>query len=241
VIHAALRSLWQELRDQATLRARQYELDDLVRAAIAAAIGRARAEAVQPLPDALWNIEARRCLRLIRRLLARELERPEFTVIALERSCQWQADGVGLRLQIDRLDRLADGTHALFDYKTGSARSFDPLAARPEAPQLLAYSSALAEPLSALASVHLNVEGICWRGTADQADRLPGIAAAPVPEWNALRNCWQQQMSGLLAAFAAGDARLDPLADACARCHLSGLCRIGRRDDADSSAAEAAG
>ena len=43
-------------------------------------------------------------------------------------------------------------------------------------------------------------------------------------------------MAGLIGAFLAGDARVDPAAGACEYCHLSALCRIGPHPDAAESA-----
>lgn len=228
VLHEALRQIWSELGDSATLHRRQPELDALVRRAVRQALEQARAASAMELPAALWEVEARRCEHLIQGLLRVELQREPFTVIATEQRLALQSQGMALGLVIDRLDRIADGRTVLLDYKSGRLRSFDPLSPRPDNPQLLAYASALPDGLCAVATAHLNVAGCGWQGAADTAARLPRVRAAGDGPggWPALLRRWRAQVDGLLAEFAAGEARVAPLPKACERCHLGGLCRI---------------
>ncbi len=239
VLHDALQQIWTALGDSATLRARQEGLPGLVREAVAGALRRAQDRQVLRLPAPLWEIEADRCLRLISNQLQTELQRSDFAVVAVERLQEFQAHGVALRFKIDRLDQIPGAGHVLIDYKSGKARRFDPLAERPASPQLLAYASSLDVALCAVASAHLNVAGATWRGAADSANRLPRVRPAGLPNggWTGLLQRWRAQIDGLLAEFAAGEARVDPLPTACERCHLSGLCRIAENDLALNEAA----
>lgn len=231
VMHGALQRLWRELLDARGLQAAGSALPARIDAAVAAALHLAEAACVPRLPPALWQIEARRCAQLIATLLATEATREPFAVVATERMIDWQPAGVGLRLRVDRLDRLADGGQVLIDYKTGRQRGFDERASRPEAPQLLVYATALAEPLCAAAAVYVHVEGVKWVGAADRTGRVPDIKGSPDAEldWAGLMARWSAQVHGLVEEFARGDAAVTPQPHACERCHLAGLCRIDAR------------
>jgi len=229
ILHEALQRIWDSLGNSAMLQARQSDLGLLVSTAVGEALQRVRQKTAAELPAAIWEIEASRCERLIHGLLALELRREPFTVVATEEQLAFSASGVGLRFKLDRLDRVADGSHVLIDYKSGKQKGFDALAERPTNPQLLAYASALDKSLCAVAFAHVNVEATGWWGAADTGERLPRVKPAGFGDmgWPALLRRWHGQVAGLLDEFAAGEARVDPLPKACERCHLAGLCRIG--------------
>ena len=240
LLHDALQRIWRDLGDSAALRARQAAIPALVREAVAQALECAREQLVIRLPQAIWEVEGARCERLIHGLLGAELDREPFTVVATEESLTLGAQGVGLRLKLDRLDRMEDGSHALIDYKSGKPRGFEALAQRPPAPQLLAYAAALNKPLCAVASAHLNVEGTGWRGAMDRDRRLRGIRPLALGDdgWQDLLQQWRAQVIGLLEEFSQGEARVAPQPRACESCHLSALCRINETELALNEAAE---
>jgi hypothetical protein len=45
-------------------------------------------------------------------------------------------------------------------------------------------------------------------------------------DWQQMLVAWQHTIDDLIAGFAQGDARVDPLPQLCTHCHLSSLCRI---------------
>ena len=253
LLHAALQFLWEELRDS---RALAQLSDTALEACIARSVtrasrlllqqgprGRRRRAAEQQLdmfsitPPVLTR-ECRRAARLIRALCERERSRPPFVVEAAERSVPLTLGGATLEMRLDRIDRLADGGHAVLDYKSGAWRgAADWLGARPSYPQLLAYTQALSD-VAAFATVHIHARGVRFDGLARTADVLPEVetlAASELPPqaaWAAQLARWRATLEDLIAAFLAGDARLDPRPGACTFCHLGDVCRIGERGTA---------
>ena len=76
---------------------------------------------------------------------------------------------------------------------------------------------------------------LAWSGVAESTF-VDGLEAAS--SWTegtddegeamaALRRHWAESIGGLARDFLAGEAAVDPLRDACARCGRHALCRIG--------------
>ena len=121
--------------------------------------------------------------------------------------------------------KLADGTLAIFDYKSGKSRPQDWLEERPSNPQLLVYLRAAHAPVAALAAVHLTASRVNYRGIADRSGRLPKVAGLD-EAWPQQLDRWRNHVEALAIDFLAGRAVLDPLGDACRRCHMHCFCRI---------------
>lgn len=229
LVHDALERLWQVLRNRATLASyTPAALQELIHESVAQAGAALQSEGAIPPDVGLWRQELQRTADLIAQLLEQERAREEFIVEGLEQSVALTLGEAQLRLRLDRLDRFADGTVAVIDYKSGNAQRFEAEAVRPQHPQLLAYAVAAGPALAAVASVHVQSSGIRWRGAADRAGRVPGLSGpksgeAPLAEQ---RTRWHERLSALAAEFLAGNAAVQPLDGACRYCHLPLLCRI---------------
>ena len=144
-------------------------------------------------------------------------------------------------LRLDRIDRLADGTHALIDYKTGVAKLAGWLGTRPDDPQLPLYFLTGNEPVAALAYARVR------RGERGREFGFEGVSAvegllpdvAPIESrarlrnqgytsWDVLVAEWEVSLAGLMHGFLTGSAAVDPkyAAATCARCDLQGVCRV---------------
>src|SRR5690606_17945189 len=134
---------------------------------------------------------------------------------------------------------LSGGGALLIDYKLGDSHRqrdwVDVVPGRPRRPQLPLYGLAHAEQLRALAYVVLAPGAVEYRGWSDGADVGPGVVPYPngiridlgdPADWTALVHHWRFTLTRLAEQFVAGDARVDPLPQECATCHLSTLCRI---------------
>ena len=255
--HLALASFWRRVRDRRTL-------DALDPAALRAAIDDAVAEALRgpavderrwrSLPPPVAPGEGERLVQLLAAWIERaERGRPDFTVAEIETSGVLALGGFSVRVRQDRVDRLADGSIAIIDYKTGRTvapqRWFDP---RPQAPQLGVYLLArrAADPavaVGAIAYARLALDALDWQGLARDAALLPPL---PSPEdatrgafadWPAVETHWQRAIGDLATEIATGVAVVAPRdkASTCRRCGLQSLCRIdGAVDEAADEASD---
>ncbi|MGH8230918.1 MAG: PD-(D/E)XK nuclease family protein, partial [Steroidobacteraceae bacterium] len=229
LLHAALERFWHQTRDSTTLLSLDPEqARERVRRCVAQAAAQQNARQPGGIPAGLLAREATRAARLIERLLEWERTREAFEVQSPESSLSFAIGGGSLALRPDRIDRLADGALAVIDYKSGAARPFDAFAERLAQPQLPAYALAAGTAVSAVLMLHLQSQRLVLRGLADRSGRVPKIK--PPPEgalaWAELMRRWAAQLERLMAEYLSGYAAVQPLADACARCHLQLLCRI---------------
>lgn len=187
----------------------------------------------------LAALEVESVVRQVMRLLELERARPPFSVRFAEASETYSLGGLTITLRPDRIDELGGGGALLIDYKLGDSHRqrdwIDVLPGRPRRPQLPLYGLAHAEQLRALAYVVLAPGAVEYRGWSDGAEVGPGVVPYPhgiridlgdPADWTALVHHWRFTLTRLAEQYVAGDARVDPLPQECATCHLSTLCRI---------------
>jgi ATP-dependent helicase/nuclease subunit B len=230
--HAALAHLWGELRSHAGLAA----LDAAGRgAAVRAAVERAFADERARLPASrLVALERDWLERVIVRLLGAELAREPFEVIEREQSHRLAPAGLPLEVRVDRVDRLADGATVLIDYKTGRGGQRRWTGARPDPVQLPVYATLRDPAPVAVAIARLPLVSKPFVGVAARGGVLPNVRALEAAQsgelrgldWGALVDGWRSAVEGLAAAYAAGDATVDPAEGACEHCPLATLCRV---------------
>ena len=236
LVHAALEQIWRALGDSAALAAQSAPARrELIAAAVDAALGRA---AARRDPGPRWRARERgRTEALLARWLDLEAGRTPFVVERLEEAHRVaRHGGLEFACRLDRVDRLADGTRVLIDYKT-SVVTPDWRGERPDNPQLPLYAGLAGDALVAVAYAQVNAsecrfvaeagrDGVLWPGQKRTA--LEGES-----DFAALRARWDERLERLAAAFARGDSAIDPAPGACARCALPSLCRIADRDPGD--------
>jgi len=229
ILHAALERFWRATVDSQRLQTTPAdETTELIRRCVTAALEDAR-RGWPALPDAAeLQREADRDARLLEQLAAWERKRAPFEILQLEWSEPLRLAGTSLRLRLDRVDRLADGSRIVIDYKSGEAKPFEAQAERPRQPQLLAYTVAAGPETVAALALHLSKEGLKVRGIADTNMRLEGLAAvdAGAPGWMRLQQRWREQLEQLIREFLSGHAAVQPQPKACETCHLQALCRV---------------
>lgn len=234
LLHRALYSLWGSLKDRAGLLATtRLLLDAAVEDSLSYAESGLSKNRLDLLGGDVLALERKRLDGILRRWLQLESEREEdFSVIAREDPREYELAGLRLRLRLDRVDRLADGSSLIVDYKSGAIGSVNQwLGDRPSRPQLPLY--ALLPPSAegiTYASLKPGAEG--FKGIGERAF-VAGIAVAATfledsshGGMEGLREVWHRDLSRLAAEFVAGHSPVEPTQDACRYCQRFALCRL---------------
>jgi ATP-dependent helicase/nuclease subunit B len=174
-----------------------------------------------------------------------ESRRRPFVVEACEKSLpRVQVGALELRLKIDRIDRLEDGSHLLMDYKTGDVEPKAWEGERPDEPQLPLYAvHGGVEDVSGVLFAKIRAGEIQFAGhVRDAAGQLFASKedcgnSLKVPYEDAMQDGWQRAIAALAGEFARGDAAVRPThgEQTCRYCPLPGLCRIHERSALDAS------
>ena len=188
-----------------------------VAAAAQGALARIFRAARRPL-RALFELEAERVAATLHCLLAKDATRAAFEVSALERKQIVTIAGRELEIRIDRLDRLADGSVAIIDYKTGDRASLkDWLEDRPRDVQAPLYAAYAGQPVGALAIARVQPREAAYFGYWNAGALFPdAVAKLPDDGWERQITRWRATLEELVLEHAGGDTRifLDDLDDA---------------------------
>ena len=242
LMHRALYLVWGEIGSHAILLTLDASArEKYVTAAVAKAIVDARADGVEGLTGRFAQIEHARLARTLGEWLAYEAKRTPFEVTEREAKHRVTLAGLSMNVRLDRMDRLADGTHALIDYKTGAAKFTSWLGSRPDEPQLPLYYTTADAVISALAFARLK------RGERGKVFGFEGVSATedllldvvPIEKkrgmekdgyvsWDVLTEEWDSSLRALARGFAEGVADVDPKNGGltCAHCDVQNLCRV---------------
>lgn len=245
LVHQALERLWRQLGDQRTLLSRDsVALEGLIADVVADAVERLARRRPRTYTDRLKAVEADTLQRLLRTWLAQEQQRPPFTVAAREQPRTIELAGLSISLRLDRVDRLADGSHLVIDYKTGRIAGNSFLDGdRPDQPQLPVYALVADTPVTGVLAARVRADdpGFCGMVCGDEGPA--GAQHRSAEDWARQLDNWQVVLTRLATAFREGDAAVDPKngSATCRTCDLATLCRIheaGTGED-DPEAAEA--
>ncbi len=231
IAHVALEVLWRELKTQQALKdLLEEERSALIRRSVRAAMDRALKGHASAVLQRLQGLEEDRLERLLQQWLRIETDRPPFEISDTETTTTAELGGLKLHIKADRVDRYADGRHAILDYKTSKNLSLSGWESeRPDAPQLPLYAAMSERPISSVLFAKLvagepALVGISESG--EQAGRQPKgpPLAERIQEWRAV-------MEALATSFRQGHAAVDPkkAKQTCQYCDLAPLCRIGER------------
>jgi probable DNA repair protein len=247
LLHDALSRLWGEIQTSSALAAMDgVSIDAAIRRAVAATLERL-ARPADRVTARLFELETQWLEARLADVLALDRERPPFSVVAREERYPLMLGGLRLNLQIDRVDRLDSGGHAIIDYKTSHEVLLRHWAGeRPEAPQLPAYVLAFgAEQVAAVAFAAVRAGNTAYVGLTRDPLGFPGLtvpgktrgAVAEFDDWSSMLETWRQRLAALMGEFREGAATLAARPPAaCLRCHLHALCRIDAAEREDDEA-----
>jgi probable DNA repair protein len=218
-------------------------------------------------PARYLELEADRLVSLVSEWLQYERTRQPFTVAETEVKKEISVAGIGMQVQLDRVDVLnADsqprGTQLIVDYKSGDVSSSSWNGDRPDDVQLPLYATFAVEQAPGGLVFGVVRPGKCkFDGRVRDARATllaaltggSGLVKNPLDDKQLME--WRQRIEQLGEAFVAGRADVDPKVPGktCERCHLQAVCRIyenqplaaalsGDEDDAgDEENADAAG
>jgi probable DNA repair protein len=244
LLHTTLLRVWKEFGSHETLMdaAPEYRnavVHDEVHTSIREMAAKRRALR-QPR---FAEIEQSRLERLVTEWLEFEKRRQPFEVIRTEIERLVSIGGVELKIRPDRVDKLADGTCVIIDYKTGVQGAARLDGDRPDEPQLPIYAVTSDVPLSGVAFGVARLGEMKFAGVAASEGILPNVRPHPdgitIPDQ--IRN-WNSVLDRLAADFRSGAAAVDPKRgnQTCRNCGLDALCRVGDRGRSPQDAEEVA-
>ena len=242
LLHAVMHSIWSGppdgIRSQGELAA-LGNLESFVERHVDRVLhAKLPTRARESMPHRYLELEGGRLTRLLAEWLRLEQTRIPFTVAETEVDASPAIAGLTLRLRLDRVDVLSDGTQLVIDYKTGDVnpKCWDP--PRPDDVQLPLYALFALDPRRgpigglAFAKVRAGEMEFAGRFTNAKATLLGNLRGNTNLVKNPLTaeqlGIWKRQIEQLAMDFLAGRADVDPrdYPETCERCDLYALCRV---------------
>jgi RecB family exonuclease len=167
-----------------------------------------------------------------------EARRATFEVVETESKKTASLAGMVLKLRLDRIDKLNDGSQLVIDYKTGNASEKSWELPRPEDVQLPLYAGFAVErekgEVGGLVFAKIRAGELAFAGCVKDARAalLPDISNAANLAKKRLDkgqlNAWREAIEKLARDFVSGKAEVDPreYPETCERCGLQAICRI---------------
>lgn len=224
-LHTAMQYVWEALQTQTRLRSTSAEdLKSIVHEAVLRSV---REDPSSPFHQLTTSAEWERLENLILKWLDVEQARAQpFTVETLEEKRSYEIPGLRLSLRVDRMDRLADGSVLLIDYKSGKQTASKLDGDRPSEPQLLVYAAATPE----------TVEGVFFGELTPRQPRGVGYGRTLHFEKRMIKKDWdrfieqaKENVEAIATEFVDGKAAVHPLKGACNYCSQPPFCRINEQ------------
>jgi ATP-dependent helicase/DNAse subunit B len=248
LLHAVLHAVWggpthRGIRTFTEL----LELGTNLQAFVAEHVQRVMAEelpaaAREQMPQRYLELEEKRLVRLVKEWLEYERTRVPFTVDATEEDANPTIAGLTLKLRLDRLDRLNDGSLLVIDYKSGNVATKSWELPRPDDVQLPLYAAFgldREKETGGLVFAKVRTGNLCFAGKVRDAvgtldsslDGKSGLVKNPLTPEQLFE--WKEAIEQLARDFLDGRADVDPrdYPATCERCGLYSLCRVKERSD----------
>lgn len=237
LLHRVMEKIWADLESWETLVNLSHEqVSELVAESVNQAVHEIAPSYPYTFGKHLQSLECKRLHRLVLAWLELEKNRPPFRVVNREKEAELDLNGLCIRLRIDRVDELTDGSKLLIDYKTGSVKSDQWFGERPDDPQLPLYSLIFTEALAGIAFAQIRTGELGFKGVAREKAGIPGINSFEklgqthdCASWSEVLTDWRQTIDRLAQDFLSGKVEVDPKQYplTCTYCALKPLCRVG--------------
>lgn len=252
LLHEVLHNVWRGKPDGVRSRDELRgiaDMDAFVRGHVERAMQSAiSAQVREQVPERYLNLEGERLTKLIAEWLAYEKERAPFDVEETEFDSTATVAGLAFEVRLDRVDKLADGSRLVIDYKTGDVSPKTWELPRPDDVQLPLYAGfALPQSweVAGLAFAKVRAGDVYFAGCVKDAE----TAIGPVKKIASLKktalkagalDAWRDKIEELARDFLAGRADVDPRDRelTCKRCGLQTLCRVHELTPEDEDEAD---
>ncbi|CAM4455296.1 MAG: hypothetical protein LEGION0398_MBIBDBAK_00778 [Legionellaceae bacterium] len=233
LVHTAMEYLWKKLDNQQTLvETSLSELNNLVARAAQKAILTLKNKHSHLMQTKLMEMEKKRLTELLLQWLSFEKERPPFTVIAVEQKENYTFANISLKIRIDRIDQLTDGSYLIIDYKTGHCSENAWFSERMDDPQLPFYCIVNNKKISGLAFAQITIRENKFKGIVnDHSQNYVPAQLKTIDNWLIQNEIWKKQLTELAQEFQQGYASVNPKDShkTCQFCDLTLLCRVKER------------
>jgi probable DNA repair protein len=193
----------------------------------------------ESMPKRYLELEETRLVDLVTEWLKYEAARVPFAVVGTEKQADVSIAGLTLKLRLDRIDRLNDGSLLVIDYKSGNVSPTCWDLPRPDDVQLPLYAGFALPPGEELgglvfAKLHPGERNREFAGRVRHANEtlLNDLNLTKGLVRNILDDedlgAWRAYIVQMARNFLAGRAEVDPrdYPDTCKHCGLQALCRI---------------
>jgi exodeoxyribonuclease-5 len=209
VAHRILHTMFAGKPDSAAIAGwSEQEIAELIDRSSASVVVQV-ARKLGPLHRKLLDLERERLAGILTEFIKAERDRLPFAVDSVEKEIDFDMHGVKLQLRIDRIDRLADNSLLVLDYKTGQAKSLLNREGELNDLQLLVYATAIARenvgPIGGIALVNLDSRAISYKGTGGSVS----WDAKRRDDWDSRLSSWIGLVDDAVRGLAAGDARVN--------------------------------
>ena len=247
LLHGVLHAVWSEtpqgIRNSTQLHNLGAELKPFVEGHVRRVLEEQMPVcAREQMPPRYLELEKDRLTSLVTAWLEYERERVPFDVASTEVASIVAVSGLNLKLRLDRVDRLDDGSLLVIDYKSGNVSPKSWELPRPDDVQLPLYAGFSLPPdqeLGGLVFAKVRPGDIGFTGKVVNAQGTldpnlrGGSGLVKNPLTPAELSAWRETIEQLARDFIAGRADVNPsdYPATCERCGLYTLCRVRERDD----------
>jgi probable DNA repair protein len=244
LLHAVLHRVWDGTRADGLASLEELCAVDELRDFVASHVRAAMHEEFSPwnidalpnrFPARFLELEAERLTALVTEWLGYERLRQPFAVAGTEVKSEVKVAGLSLRLRLDRVDALPDGSRLVIDYKSGEVGPAAWSGERPDDVQLPLYAAyAIPERVEGLAFARVRPGDMAFYGRVRnaagslQAGLHPATSLMKNPLTEEQLQEWRVIIERLGEDFLAGCADVDPKdgLETCKNCGLHAVCRV---------------